>query len=90
MSFGERKCRSCPEKFHPRSWNQTQCTRCRTQVASYPSRPAPAVLTQDEHARFDQEEHWRRWLVKQFESMLGDERLNPVILRLLGRKTEAA
>lgn len=90
MRLRLRTCRSCPEKFHQRTWNQTQCPKCRTQVASYPSRPVPAVLTQDEHARLDLEEHWRAWIVGQFESMLGDERLNLVILRLLGRKTEAA
>lgn len=90
MRLRLRKCRSCPDTFNQRTWNQTQCLKCRVQVASYPSRPVPEVLTADEHARLDREEHWRKWLAGQFESMLGDPALNPIVLRLLGRKTEAA
>jgi hypothetical protein len=80
-----KRCKGCTVVFQQTHSNQLYCPSCRRNYENGPSYTTPAP-TPEEIAALEREQHWRRWLLSQFELMLGDPKLNPVILRLLGRK----
>ena len=91
MPLMRRRCDKCQEMYSPHRHDSKHCSKCtRKREPSQMQREISRLKELVSSLERQSDVAWRNWLTKQLEPMLGDERLNEVIYKLLGReKVEA-
>jgi hypothetical protein len=80
------KCTQCHEMFEQTTRHQRRCLPCRTPQMRYRNEMARLRQRIVELEAMVDHHAWQTWLAQQLEPYLGNEALNPIIMKLLGRE----